>query len=325
MRNLVAALLTVCALEVPARHADACGVKLTIKSSAPRKSVAHSSNPSEVLLVGKPPRRLERDLSAAGHRVEVTPDAASAPRDTYAVVVVDPADEQAARTRFTHSIIIVRSGDVDSDMRSVEGQVARRPIRTNEGRAVVAARATRTPISAGPRLEAPRRIVAATPAGAETPAVVTLPPTPAPAPVPVPAPAPVAPVAPVRVATVDRPARPEVAPRPSRAAAPVESIQREVFFGLGSTHAGKTAALGRVVRELQASPDLHVTIQGYADPSGSADANMALSQQRAEWVRDYLTSAGIDASRLEVAAFGDTQLKYGAQDGRNRRVAIVSK
>ena len=33
-------------------------------------------------------------------------------------------------------------------------------------------------------------------------------------------------------------------------------------------------------------------------------------------------SAGVDASRIDVNAFGDTKLKYGARDGRNRRVAI---
>ena len=52
---------------------------------------------------------------------------------------------------------------------------------------------------------------------------------------------------------------------------------------------------------------------------------MMLSQARAEFVRDYLVSAGIDGGRLEVKAFGDTKLKYGKKDARNRRVFVDAK
>jgi OmpA-OmpF porin, OOP family len=55
------------------------------------------------------------------------------------------------------------------------------------------------------------------------------------------------------------------------------------------------------------------------------DANMALSQTRADAVRDYLVNAGIDSSRIEVNAYGDTKLKYGRTDPRNRRVSIQPK
>ena len=50
-----------------------------------------------------------------------------------------------------------------------------------------------------------------------------------------------------------------------------------------------------------------------------------LGQKRAEAVRDYLAAAGIDQSRMEVVSYGDTRLKYGRTDPRNRRVAIVKK
>jgi peptidoglycan-associated lipoprotein len=73
------------------------------------------------------------------------------------------------------------------------------------------------------------------------------------------------------------------------------------------------------------SKDVHVIIEGHADPSGSHEGNMALGQKRAESVHDYLVSAGIDESRLEVISYGDTHLRYGRTDGRNRRAAIVVK
>ena len=89
-RNLALGVLTVFVVEVhTAPPVDACGVKLTVKSSSPRKAVARTSNPSDILLLGNPPRRMELDLSAAGHRVEVAPSVAAARRKSYAVVITD--------------------------------------------------------------------------------------------------------------------------------------------------------------------------------------------------------------------------------------------
>src|SRR5687767_9319038 len=161
--NLAAALmLTISVVEMhTAPPADACGVKLTIKSQAPRKAIARTSNPSDVLLLGTPPRRLELDLAAAGHRVEVAPNAAAAKKKSYAVVVVDSSMQDEARSSFSGSAVVVRSGDTVADARSVEKQVGRKPLRADESRPVVAARPTRTPIAAGPGLDPNRRIVSA--------------------------------------------------------------------------------------------------------------------------------------------------------------------
>ena len=68
-----------------------------------------------------------------------------------------------------------------------------------------------------------------------------------------------------------------------------------------------------------------IMLEGHADPSGSPDANQALSQSRADAVKDAIVSAGGDGSRIEVQAFGDTKLKYGRTDGRNRRVLVETK
>jgi peptidoglycan-associated lipoprotein len=65
--------------------------------------------------------------------------------------------------------------------------------------------------------------------------------------------------------------------------------------------------------------------RGYADPTGSHELNMVLSRERADAARDYLVAQGISAARLEVVAYGDTRLKYAADDSRNRRVAIEAR
>lgn len=320
-RTLVAGILTALVVEMHmAPPAEACGVKLTIKSQTPRKAVARSSNPSDVLLLGEPPRRLERDLSAAGHRVEVAPSPAAAKRKSYAVVVTDSKQQEEARSSFSGAVILVRSGDSVADMRSVEKQIARKPVRADEGRTVVAARPARQPIAAGPAPDSERRVVAAK-EPTEAPAVTPTPPEPKP---PEPKPERVT-TTPARPAVEQRPVTPaEPRPRPAAVAARGPG---EVFFAYNSFRLGDaaTATLDRTVRWMKDKNDASITVEGHADPKGNPDDNMALGQRRAELVRDYLVSAGVDASRIEVVSFGDTKLKYGPTDGRNRRVAIVAK
>lgn len=51
----------------------------------------------------------------------------------------------------------------------------------------------------------------------------------------------------------------------------------------------------------------NVTIEGHTDRIGSPAANKALSQRRAEAVRDYLAAKGVAASRLEAVGLGSTK------------------
>lgn len=313
--NLAASLLTLFVVEVHAPPpADACGVKLTVKSQAPRKAVARSSNPSDVLLLGDPPRRLESDLTAAGHRVEVAPTPAAAKRKSYAVVITDSKLQDQARSSFSGSVVLVRSGDSTADVRTVEKQVARKPVRADESRAVVAARPSRTPIAAGPQRDTEKRVVASKEPEATEPVA----PPPAEKAVTVPKPAASEVKAPV--VTPTEPPRAKPAIRESAAS-------NEVFFAYNSFRLGPqaTRTLEQTVRWLSANTSARVVVEGHADPTGNADDNMALAQRRAELVRDFLVSAGVDASRIEVVSYGDTRLKYGRTDQRNRRAAVVAK
>ena len=321
--KFVAGLLAALVVELHAPPpVDACGVKLTVKSSAPRKAVARTSNPSDVLLLGAPPRRLEIDLAAAGHRVEVAPNAAAAKKKSYAVVIVDADKQEEARSNFSGAVVVVRSGDVTADVRSVEKQVGRKPLQTSDERTVVAARPRRTPLETGGAPDPSRRPVAARePKEAPQPEVA---PTPQPEKTPTPPPRP----EPERVATTTP--KPEVAPTPEpkpKPAARVADGQGEVYFGFNSHRLGSqaTTTLARTIRWMKSNTSVSVVIEGHADPTGTPEGNLALAQRRAELVRDHLTSAGIDASRIEVISYGDTRLKYGRADGRNRRVAVVAK
>jgi outer membrane protein OmpA-like peptidoglycan-associated protein len=124
------------------------------------------------------------------------------------------------------------------------------------------------------------------------------------------------------VTTTTTPAAETAPAKPARDVATAAEVHEEIYFRVNSKDVASGRALERAVKWLAANSSVSVTVTGHADPTGSPDLNMQLSQSRAEAVRDFLVEKGIDASRIEVKALGDTELKYGARDGRNRRVAI---
>lgn len=90
---------------------------------------------------------------------------------------------------------------------------------------------------------------------------------------------------------------------------------------------GAQDVLDGVVKTLKDSPGFKVKIDGYTDSSGPAAHNMQLSRQRADSVRNYLTSHGIDASRLSTAGHGANNpiAPNDTKQGRtqNRRVELT--
>jgi OOP family OmpA-OmpF porin len=68
-------------------------------------------------------------------------------------------------------------------------------------------------------------------------------------------------------------------------------------------------------------------VEGHADPRGSSEGNLTLSQLRAESVRDYLVSVhGIAEDRLKAEGKGDRDLinRLVPTAPENRRVTIVT-
>jgi outer membrane protein OmpA-like peptidoglycan-associated protein/uncharacterized protein YidB (DUF937 family) len=70
-----------------------------------------------------------------------------------------------------------------------------------------------------------------------------------------------------------------------------------------------------------------IEVGGHTDNTGSADANMALSQRRADAVRDALIKDGVDASMLTTKGYGETKpiASNDTPDGRlqNRRTEFT--
>lgn len=84
--------------------------------------------------------------------------------------------------------------------------------------------------------------------------------------------------------------------------------------------------LSEVAKAINEQPGLEVEIDGNTDNTGTAQYNMLLSKQRAESVRQYLISKGVDPSRLTAKGFGETQpvASNDTAAGRsaNRRVSF---
>ncbi|MFM2207961.1 MAG: hypothetical protein RL213_1936 [Bacteroidota bacterium] len=77
---------------------------------------------------------------------------------------------------------------------------------------------------------------------------------------------------------------------------------------------------------LNAHPYIHAVIEGHTDNTGDPQANLDLSRQRAESVRQLLVSLGVDQGRVEARGYGMNRPRAtnGTVEGRalNRRVEV---
>jgi OOP family OmpA-OmpF porin len=75
--------------------------------------------------------------------------------------------------------------------------------------------------------------------------------------------------------------------------------ETDISKSLAEPSADSIAVLNQAIDTLQRYPQVKVTVAGYTDSKGTDEYNQALSERRASIVYNYLTSHGIDASRLE--------------------------
>lgn len=82
------------------------------------------------------------------------------------------------------------------------------------------------------------------------------------------------------------------------------------------------AKLEKLLALLKKHPPLNLSINAYADATASDEYNFLLSQKRGRWILQYLIKNGIDAKRLTVNAYGETQLINPENDAVNRRAEL---
>jgi outer membrane protein OmpA-like peptidoglycan-associated protein len=103
----------------------------------------------------------------------------------------------------------------------------------------------------------------------------------------------------------------------------------DVLFDSGKSDLRPPAreALARLSGIVLNYPSLRLAIEGHTDNTGSAEFNQTLSEKRADGVRDYLVTQGLDTDKLSAQGLGmdnpvaDNSMSGGRQ--KNRRVEIV--
>lgn len=108
----------------------------------------------------------------------------------------------------------------------------------------------------------------------------------------------------------------------------VEYAAKRIQFKVGSADLTKESfgLLDDVASILKSNPEIKLTVEGHTSSDGPYDVNMKLSKSRAEKVKTYLESKGIEAERLITIGYGpDRPLNAGKTDAekvKNRRVEL---
>jgi outer membrane protein OmpA-like peptidoglycan-associated protein len=69
---------------------------------------------------------------------------------------------------------------------------------------------------------------------------------------------------------------------------------------------------------LQENPNVSIEIQGHTDDLGNNSDNLALSQDRAYSVMEYIALKGVKASRVKFKGYGETKPKVKNDSVENR-------
>jgi peptidoglycan-associated lipoprotein len=86
----------------------------------------------------------------------------------------------------------------------------------------------------------------------------------------------------------------------------VAEILKPVYFEYNSFRLTDDALnqLSKVIKFLKEEKNLRIIIQGNCDERGSSEFNIGLGELRAQVIRDYLSTYGIQSIRMETVSFG---------------------
>ena len=84
-----------------------------------------------------------------------------------------------------------------------------------------------------------------------------------------------------------------------------------VFFDYDKSSFRKEGieTLKRQAKFMLANQDITVTIEGHCDARGTREYNLALGERRAYSVKSFLTSLGVEESRVSIISFGKEKLQ----------------
>jgi outer membrane protein OmpA-like peptidoglycan-associated protein len=103
----------------------------------------------------------------------------------------------------------------------------------------------------------------------------------------------------------------------------------DVLFDTGAAtlKPGAATTVDRLAQFMRDYPERSVRIEGHTDAAGSDETNQALSERRAQAVREALVERGLPAERIGAVGYGEARPIAGndtpAGRQQNRRVEIV--
>ena len=109
----------------------------------------------------------------------------------------------------------------------------------------------------------------------------------------------------------------------------VVNVGDRVFFESDQTDLSPqaVATLDKQIQWLQTYPRYGFTIEGHADERGTREYNIALGARRAQSVRTFLASRGIDPGRMRTISYGKERPVAVCNDiscwSQNRRAVTV--
>jgi peptidoglycan-associated lipoprotein len=109
----------------------------------------------------------------------------------------------------------------------------------------------------------------------------------------------------------------------------VVNVGDRVFFESDQTDLSPqaVATLDKQIQWLQTYPRYQFTIEGHADERGTREYNIALGARRAQSVKAYMSSHGIDQSRMRTISYGKERPVAVCNDiscwSQNRRAVTV--
>jgi OOP family OmpA-OmpF porin len=118
---------------------------------------------------------------------------------------------------------------------------------------------------------------------------------------------------------------------PVPVAGPCDSVLRlrgiEFAFDKYDITPESAVVLDVAAEQINACPNLRVSVEGHTDFIGTEEYNQGLSERRANSAKTYLVNKGIAPGRMQTKGFGETRpIAPGRTDddrARNRRVEIV--
>jgi outer membrane protein OmpA-like peptidoglycan-associated protein len=113
----------------------------------------------------------------------------------------------------------------------------------------------------------------------------------------------------------------------SDAATVLDGLQGDGLFRTGSAEITEDLQhqIQVLAQAVARAPQLTVRVDGYADPRGTVDENLKLSEARADAVRDLFLAAGVGEQSLEINAYGKSKSTAADEDGYalERRVRLT--